>query len=194
MFKLLLAGFTINLLTSIDDAMTRIPVLSANTRTTKGRLAFTCGNLLAVTVAIGLAFGVSQFLETLPNSNYIIATLVFILAAVVFFDLIRLQPPKKVREQIEQSQISRQRVTKLVGIGFVMTFITMIDDIFALAPLLNGSLPESISAIIGIYLASLLLAFGVLFFSEKISALPHKRLLASGTLVLFGILLLLGVI
>lgn len=194
MLKFLLAGFTINLLTSIDDAMTRIPVLSANTRTIKGRLAFSFGNLLAVTLAIFIAYVLSQFLASIPESNTIVALLIFVLAGVIYFDLLALKPPKKVQAEIKQSQISNQRLTKLVGLGFVMAFITMVDDMFALAPLFLHGEKESFAAIVGIYAASLILIFIVIFFSEKLSSLPRKREIATVTLVIFGLLLLSHVI
>jgi hypothetical protein len=194
MFKLFLAGFSINLFTSIDDALTRIPILSANTRSNKGRLAFSFGNLLAVTVAVAISYALSQFLTTLPGGNVMIATFIFFLAGILHFDLLAIRPPAKLQAKIEDTQVSPQRITKLIALGFAMTFITMIDDMFALAPLFTHSVKESLVAIIGIYTSSLLLIVGVIFFAEKLTAIPHKRSIATGTLILFGFLLLFGVI
>jgi hypothetical protein len=48
--------------------------------------------------------------------------------------------------------------------------------------------------VVGIYAASLTLIVGVIFFSERIMAVPHKRELATVTLVIFGLLLLFQVV
>ena len=194
MFKALFAGFTINLFTSADDALTRIPILSSSARTLKGMLAFSFGNLLAVTLAVAIAYGLSQVLIHLPYGNIIIAALVFILAGIVYFDVLKLKPPKKLEEHIEVTKASPQRLRKLVGLGFIMTFITMIDDIFALAPLFAGSIQESLSAIVGIYAAAMVLMFVVIYFADKLVAFPHKRGIATVILLVFGTLILFGVL
>lgn len=194
MFKALLAGFIINLFTSADDALIRIPILSSSARTLRGMIAFSVGNLLAVTLAIAIAYGLSHVLTLLPGSNVVIAVLLFILAGIIYFDVLKLKPPKKLEKHIEVSRVSPQRLRKLVGLGFVMTFVTMIDDIFALAPLLTGSLQESLSAIVGIYAAALLLIFMVIYFADKLIAFPHKREFATGILLFFGTLVLFGVL
>ena len=194
MLKHFLGGFTVNLLTSIDDSVTRVPVLSSSARTTRGRLAFTLGNLLAVTVAIGIAWALAQVLTALPGGNTLIALLVFGLAALVYFDVLTLSPPKPLHAEIQRSTLSGVRTAKLVGLGFVMTFLMVLDDIFALAPLLVGGVRESLLVIAGIYAATLVLALGVLYFAEALAALPHQRLIATGTLVVFGVLLLVGVV
>jgi len=194
MFKALFAGFTINLFTSVDDALTRIPILSASTRTLKGMIAFSIGNLLAVTLAIAIAYGLSQFLTLLPGSNVLIAIFIFILAGIIYFDVLNLKPPKRIEKHVEASKVSSQRLHKLVGLGFVITFITMVDDIFALAPLFIGTLQESLFVILGIYTASLFLAISVIYFADKLIALPHKRELATAILIGFGILIYFGVL
>lgn len=194
MLTFFLAGFTINLFTSLDDALTRIPVLTAAARSNSGRLAFTCGNLLAVTLAVAIAFLLSRFLDVLPNTQYLIAGLVFLLAGVVYFDVLALKPPRKINADFERSKRQPQRHTKLIGLGFVMTFITMIDDMFALAPLFLDGPQASLAALGGIYAAAILLAFGVIFFAHKLAAVPHKRELATLSLITFGLLLLFGVL
>lgn len=194
MLRSLLAGFTINLLTSIDDSVTRVPVLSSSARTLSGRLAFTAGNFLAVTLAIGIAYALAQVLEVLPGGNTLIAVFVFVLAGLVYFDVLTLKPPQRVDAEIKKSTVSGTRLAKLVGLGFVMTFLMVIDDIFALAPLFTDSWRASLSAIVGIYGATLFLAVGVIYFAKQLAALPHQRLIATGTLVAFGCLLLLGVV
>jgi hypothetical protein len=194
MLTFFLAGLTINLLTSLDDALTRIPVLTAAARSRRGRLAFTLGNMLAVTLAVLLAFLLSRFLETLPNTQYIIAGLIFILAGIVYFDLLALKPPAKINAEVERSKWQPQRLPKLIGLGLVMTFITMIDDMFALAPLFLHGWQASLAALAGIYTAALILAVMVIFFAHKLAVLPHKRLLATLSLIIFGLLLLFGII
>lgn len=194
MLKILFASFAVNLFTSIDDALTRIPVLSASARSTSGRIAFSIGNLLAVTVIVGLAYVFSQVLDTLPGGSRTIAVIVLMLAIVVYFDLLTLTPPKRVQGAIIASEISPQTHRKLMGLGFIMTFVTMIDDLFALAPFFVDGWQASLFAILGIYASSLLLVFGVLYFSKALYALPHKRLFATGTLLVFAGVLAVGIL
>lgn len=194
MWETLIAGFVINLFTSIDDALTRIPVLSAAARTTTGRLAFSLGNLLAVTAAVLIALALSQFLTELPGGNRTIAVGVVILAVVIYFDLLSFSPPKRVQADIAQSRISPARTRKLISLGFVMTFITMVDDMFALAPLFLHGWTTTLAALVGIYLSSLLLVVAVLFFSEKLSMFPYKRQFAFVTLLIFAALLFFGIL
>lgn len=194
MWEMLIAGFAINLFTSIDDALTKIPVLSSAARTNMGRLAFSFGNLLAVTLAVAIAFGLSQVLTVLPGGGKTIAVAVLVLAGIIYFDLLSFNPPKKVQHDIAESRISPARTRRLIGLGFVMTFITMVDDMFALAPLFLHSWQESLAALAGIYLSAILLILSVLFFAEKLAVFPYKKPLAVGTLVIFAALLFFGVV
>lgn len=194
MFKLFLTGFSINFFTSVDDVLTNIPVLSASARTNKGRIAFALGNLIAVTVVALMAYTLSRFLVLLPYSNIIVASLIFIMAIIVYFNLLAFKQPKMISKDIEKSTISSQHFTKLVVLGFFMTFTTMLDDMLALAPLFLGSVRESIMALMGIYAASLLLIFGTIYFAKQIETLPYKKELATAALVIFGFLLLFGIV
>lgn len=194
MIRYLVAGFAINFFTSIDDALTDIPVLSASTRTNKGRIAFSLGTLLAVTVAVVIAFSLSQFISFLPHSNIIVALLVFIMAIVIYFNLLSIQPPQKISKSFKNKDISSERFAKLVVLGFFMTFTTMLDDIVTLAPLFLGSFQESLAALVGIYSATFFLIFLVIYFAKQITAIPHKREIATVILIVFGFLLLFGIV
>jgi len=194
MLKYLIAGFTLNFFTSIDDALTNVPVLSASTRTGVGRFAFALGNLIAVTLAVAIAFFLARFLTVLPNSHLIVAGLVFVMAIVIYFDLLAVKPPKRIVKGAQASIISPQRFGKLVVLGFFMTFTTMLDDMFALAPLFLDGFQASMAALVGIYLASLTLIIGTIYFAEKITRVPHKREIATVTLIVFGFLLLFQVV
>ena len=187
-------GFIINTFTSFDDAITRIPLLSSTTNTRLGRLAFSIGNLLAVTVAIALSVFFAQFLSVLPYGNIFIAGFIFIMAVIIYFDLVHLKPPKKVISAVTEGHISTLRFSKLLILGFFMTLVTMTDDIFALAPLfLNGKYP-TLLAIVGIYISSIILTLSVFYFAERIQAVPHKKSIATLTLIIFGLLILFKVL
>jgi len=194
MFEHFIAGFIINFATSIDDAITDIPVLSSATHSRKGRFAYALGKILAVLLAIGIAFVLSKFISTLPNSNILVAILIFIMAFVIHFNLLSLSTPKKVSKKVEQSVMTRERFIKLVVLGFFMTFTTMLDDMFTLAPLFLGSWDESLVAISGILTATLVIIALVLFFTRQLTAIPHKREISTVVLVGFGFLLLFGVV
>jgi hypothetical protein len=194
MLEHFIAGFTINLFTSADDAITDIPVLSSATKTRKGRLVYALGKIIAVTLAIAIAFVLSRFIATLPHPHIIVASLVFVMAFVIYFDIFSIATPKKITKKVEVVAMTTQRFFKLMTLGFLMTFTTMLDDMFTLSPLFIDSMRESIAAIAGIYAASFVLIIAVMYFAKQIQAVPHKREIATAILIAFGFLLLFGVV
>jgi hypothetical protein len=195
MLKYLLSGFLINFFTSIDDALTNIPVLSAVTRTRAGRIAFSIGNVLAVTFTLFLSVLLSRFLETLPYVRIVVPIFLLVIAWTLYFDVLKLRPPRSVALRLQHPEkMHRLRFVKLVGLGFFMTFITIIDDVFALSPLFIDGLGNALAAVVGIYLAAFSLIIITIRSAAKLAAIPHKKEIAVGVILIFALLFALGVV
>ncbi len=134
MIKYFFLGFWVQLVTSLDDTLTRIPISASLTRTLKGKIVFSIGNIFAVCLAVIIAIFLSSFLITLSSARYIVAGLLFLLALLVYIDIFKGRVSTKV-EHVLVHPISTKRFMRLVGAGFVISFIMVSDDIITLAPL-----------------------------------------------------------
>jgi len=61
-----MSGFFVKLITGFDDTLVHIPILANITKTKLGRIAFSSGILIAITLAIVLSFLFASFIKTLP--------------------------------------------------------------------------------------------------------------------------------
>jgi len=89
--------------------------------------------------------------------------------------------------------ISVKRIAKLIGIGFITAFVTVIDDSLAYSSIFL-ILEQPIFAILGIYIATILQLAAIIYFSRKIQKIPYKRQISAGGLIILGILILFKVI
>ena len=195
MLKYLFLGFFAKIITGLDDTITNVPIIASVTKTRIGKIAFSIGTLIAIIIAIVLALFFSSILKKIPFYRYIIVGLVFLLAALIYFDVFVHKPRTKAEKKLlKMKKISAKRFTKLVGIGFIASFATVLDDIIAFAPLFLGALITQLSAIIGILIGAFLEIILVIFFAEKISKIKYKEEIASIGLVILGILILLNII
>ncbi len=195
MLKYLLLGFFAKIITGFDDTITHIPVLASVTRTKMGKIAFSIGTLIAIIIAIIIAIFFSTILKKIPFYRYFIVGLLFLLAILIYFDVFVHKPRAKAEKKLLKiKKISAMRFTKLIGIGFIASFATVLDDIIAYAPLFLGALVTQIFAVIGILIGTLLEIVVVIFFAEKISKLKYKEEIASLGLVILGVLILFKVI
>ena len=96
--KYFIGGFFSKTIASFDDAVTRIPVVAQLTKTRKGRIAFSIGNLLAVTVVIVIAMFFSSLLEKIPYTRTITSLLILLLAGAIYFDFFDGKIGKKVEK------------------------------------------------------------------------------------------------
>ena len=87
-----------------------------------------------------------------------------------------------------------KRFIKLLGIGFLTAFVTVIDDTIAYSSLFLKSISLSFYAIIGIYIATTIELFVIIHFAKKISKVPYKKEISAIGLVILGILILLEII
>jgi len=190
-----LGGFLSKTLASFDDAITRIPIVAQLTRTHKGRIAFSIGNLGAVTVVVFLAWFFSSLLEQIPHTHIITSILILILAVAVYFDFFEKKEAKTVERQEKKisQQISASRFFKLILSGFFISFVTLIDDALVLIPVLLGPPRTDLYAIIGIYVSTILQLILMVYFANKIASYKHLKKVAVGGLLILACLTYLQV-
>lgn len=190
-----LLGTFVKIITGFDDVIVHIPVLAHFTKTRKGKVAFSIGTILAIIVAIFLTIFFVSFLKTLPYTRFITAGLLFVLAATIYFgwfmERIEMGAEKKL---LKIKEISNGHFMRLIGIGFIASIITVLDDVIAYSPLfLSGTLTRSF-VIAGIIFAALLEIVIVFYFAEKAHKIKYTKEIATISLVVWGILTLIGVI
>ena len=186
-------GVFIKVITGIDDVLTRIPVVAAITRTRMGKVAFCSGSVLAVTTATVIAFSFSSLIASIPHYRTIVVCLIFLLAILIQCDVFVHKPRKKAEKKLlAMQQISLERFTKLLGIGFLTSFATVLDDVVAYLPLFLVE-PHLIPfGLAGLLAATLAQAVLVIYFAERLARIPYKEEIAAGGLVLLGVGILLG--
>lgn len=193
MIKYFLLGLYVKIITSFDDTITRIPIISSVTSNRHGQFMFSIGNILAVISAILIAIFFSKLLHSIPYYRYISIGLIFALAIAIHFDLFVHKQRNKAEEKIKKSN-SIKRSTQLIGIGFIASFATLIDDIVAYTPLFLIGGIDTIYSIIGILIATIIEIIIVIYFSDRISHIKYKEEIASLGLVILGILMLFNIL
>jgi len=181
-------GFIIKVVTGIDDILTRVPVVAAVTHTRRGKIAFSVGAVLAVAVATGIAFLASSALQEVPSYRYVVAGLIFLLAATVYFNVFAHKPHSKAEKKVvHMEKISHGRFFKLLVVGFFASFITVLDDAIAFTPVFFHKPLLIIFGVAGILTATVCQAILVIYASDYLVRIPHKEKIAATGLVLLGI-------
>ncbi|MBW2982155.1 hypothetical protein KY343_04720 [Candidatus Woesearchaeota archaeon] len=191
--KYLILGFFVKIITGFDDTITHIPVLASVTRTRIGKIAFSIGILLAIIMAIIVSAFFAAFIRSFVYYRYISAALLFILAAAIHFDILVHKERTKAENFVVGCKKFHIRCIKLIGIGFIASIATVLDDIIAYSPLFLDTLIRPY-AIIGILAATILEIMAVIYFAEKISKIKYKDEIASIGIITLGILILIGII
>lgn len=194
MLKYLALGFIIKIITGLDDTITHIPIIASVTRTRMGKIAFSIGTLFAIITAIIIASFFVTILKEFPYTRYIIAGLIFALAAGIYFNTFIHYPRTKAEHKLTKLRISAKRFAKLMGIGYIASIATVLDDIIAYSPLFLSTAISQTYAIAGILTATLLEILLVIYFAEKIAHIKYKQEIASAGLIILGILTLTGTI
>lgn len=191
-----LLGLIVKFIASLDDTVAKIPIFTGMTRSREGRFAFAFGNLIAVVVAVVLAATVSYRFGDQSYFRYIAGGLILLLAIVVHFDLLTTRSVFVFKGPglLWLHRRPSLRVIKLVGMGFVISFLTLLDDIVAFLPLFSGTFAQSFGAAVGIVVATVLQLTLVIFGTEQLQKLKHSKEIAVAGLALFGILTILGII
>ena len=197
MLNILLAtfgeGFLVKSIASFDDTLTRIPVISHLTKTRLGRIAFSIGTLLALTVILVLAVFFSELLSLIPHTRLIAAGLILILAIFVYFDVFVGEPSRRLESRLSILN-SSHNLLKIIWIGFLVSFITLIDDSFVLIPLFLKDHVSNAATILGVYLAALVQIFAVIYFGESLEKIKYKKELASSSLFILSVLVAFGLV
>jgi len=192
-FHAFFLGVFIKFITGIDDVLTRVPVVAAVTRTRMGKIAFSIGTVLAVTVATAIAFFFSSFVAHLPAYRYVVVGIVFLLAILIYNDVFVHNPRSKAEKKLMQlKKISAERFTKLVGIGFITSFATVLDDVIAFLPIFLLEPHLVAFGLFGIFVMTVAQAVLVITSAQRIAKIPYKEEIAALGLVILGIGILLG--
>ena len=187
--KPFLSGLFVKFITGFDDTITQIPVIANLTRTKRGRVAFSIGILLAIIVAIILSFTFASVIKSFPYTRYIVTIVLLLLAFTVYFEIFSKKPKKKAEQEIKKTRkISNKKFFKLMAVGFIAAFATVIDDSFAYSSLFIGTFSNSIYAIIGIISATILELLAIIYFSKKIQNIKYKKHIAVTGLIVLAFL------
>jgi len=193
----IVSGLVVKLLTGFDDTMVHIPVVANITKTRKGRIAFAIGIFLAIVAAIVISILFASIIKQIPYHRFLSAGLVFALAILIYFDVLVDKPKIKVKEKIHKIEqrpkvirISRKRFFKLILVGFLTAFATVIDDTIAYSSLFLRNVGTTFFVVIGILLATVLQAIVLIYFSKKVTKIPWKKEITVVGLLILGVLIL----
>ena len=192
------AGFFVKLITGFDDTLTHVPLITYLTKTRKGKVAFGIGIFLAICLAIVIAVFFSSLIKSIPYYRYVLGGLIFVLAFVIYFDVFRKDRVKETEDKMKKVQkikpISNKRFLKLIAVGFVAAFATLLDDIIAYSSILLEQGGQMISGIGGILVAGVFEISIIVFFSKKLAKFEWRKEIASVGLLILGVLVMRGII
>jgi len=193
--KAIFSGFLVKIITGFDDTITQVPIIASLTRTKRGKFAFLFGIFLAITLAIIFSFSFASILSNFSYYHTISSAIIFFLAFAIYFNLFFPKSKQKTKEKLKRIKkpVPLKRILKLIGIGFLAGFVTVIDDSLAYSSLFL-TLNLNLFVILGIYLALGLELFVILSFSRKISKIKYKKEISVFGLIIFGFLILFKVI
>ena len=193
--KYLFSGFLVKIIAGFDDTLTRIPIAATLTRTRKGRFAFVGGVFLAICLAMVISFLFASVIKSLPYFRYISATLIFLLAVSIYFDIFIQEPKKQIEKKIKKiKKISARRIFKLIGVGFLVAFATLIDDTIAYSSLFLGEISTIPYVVIGILVATFLQLGVIIYFSKKVMAFKWKKEVTTVGLLILAVLILFNIL
>lgn len=193
--KYFFSGFLIRGITGFDDIMVHIPVVANIAKTKLGRVAFSIGVLMAITIALIFSFLFASFIKLIPYHKYIVAGLLVLIAFSIYFELFTQKPKKHIEKKIKKiKKITPIRFFKFLFLGFVMAFATLIDDAIVYSSLFFSEPNFAFYAILGIFAMTFIELIVIIYFSEKMSKLKYKKeftfvgLLVLASLILAGFL------
>jgi len=193
--KYLFSGFFVKIIAGFDDTLTRIPIAATLTRTKRGRIAFAGGIFLAICLIMVISFLFASVIKTLPYFRYISATLIFLLAVSIYFDVFIREPEKQVEKKLKKvKRISTKRIFKLIGLGFLTAFATLLDDTIAYSSLFLGEASNIPYIIVGILAATFLQLGVIIYFSKKVMKFKWKKEVTTVGLLILAVLILFNVL
>lgn len=195
MIKYIIIGFLTKIITGIDDTLTQIPLMSHFTKTKKGKIAYSIGIILAISFAILLSIFFFHILLKIPNYHYFVASLIFLLAILIYFDFFGTKVDGKTQKKIKKLKkikpLSNKKFLKLMLIGFLASFATIIDDTIVFSSVL---FQNQVLVISGIFIAAFLEISLILTFSNQINKLKYKKEISTIGLILLSILIFFRII
>lgn len=193
--KAIVSGFFVKTITGFDDTLTRVPIFVNLTRTKRGKFAFLSGVFLAVSIAIVLSFLFAAVLKQFEYYHFIASFMIFFIAFAIYFDWFFKKSKKKAQTKLKviKKQVPLKRVFKLFIIGFVSSFVTVLDDSLAYSSTFLA-LNLNPFTIVGIYLGLILQLVFTIYFSSKISKMKYKKEISFFGLIILGLLILLRII
>ncbi len=186
--KAFIAGFVIKSIASFDDTVTKIPVITSLTQTREGKIAFAIGNLGAVAVVILIASGISALLSDFGALRYILAGLIFLVA------LNALRPARQHARKKKHDHPSGLKLLYLIGIGFAVSFVALIDDSVLFIPLFANEALSSAYVIVGIFVSTIVNLLLVIYFAEQFERVKYSHFVSFVILLIIAGLIAFGVL
>ena len=187
----LLIGFIVKISTGLDDALIHIPIVSNISKSRAGKISYAIGFMIAVLVAILISITLAEFIKELPYHNFIASGLIFMFAIVVYFNLFSLHLDNIKKPNFRK--ITPRRIAMLIGMGFTLSLITIIDDVLVFSSLFISS-NAIIYTVIGIIISAILEIGLIMFVSQKVKSIKYNKEISTIILIGLGILVLFKLI
>ena len=193
--KYFLSGLFVKLITGVDATMVHIPLIAHLTKRTIGRVIYSIGVLIAIILAIIFSLLFASTIRVFPYYKFISVALIFLLAITIQFDLLIHKPKEQIEKKLRKvKRISVKRILKIMSIGFIAAFATVIDDIIAYSSLFLGHFSTFFYVILGILTATILELLMMMFFAKSIQRIKWKKEITVVGLIILGILILFEVL
>ncbi|MEX0932490.1 MAG: hypothetical protein WDZ77_00090 [Candidatus Pacearchaeota archaeon] len=195
-WKPFISGVFIKAVTAFDDVMIHVPVAANASDTKFGRIAFSIGVILAITLAILFSFVLASFIKGIPNHREILAGAIIFIALSIYFEWFDGKEPKK-KVKSHAKKISKFPIhvsLKPLLISFLIVFMTLIDDIVAYSSLFLGTTISTFYAILGIFAMTFVEVGIIIYFSEKVSKFQYKKEITFIGLLIVSAMILSGVL
>ena len=192
--KAFILGFFAKTVASLDDTVTKVPVVAAVAKRRLCKFAFAFGNLLALLVSLGVAGLLGSLISGFAYTKYILALIIVLLAIAVRFDILVVREKKLDTAFLKWKRPNTTKLIRLVGIGFVVSLVTLVDDTLAYLPLLSGHGTDGWYAAGGILLSTIAQLFILIYFAEALQKFKYAKQLSFYGLLAFAVLILTGVV
>jgi hypothetical protein len=117
---------------------------------------------------------------------------IFLIAIFIYFDIFKNQEREnKHIKKLKSKKISNKKFFKILSIGFLASFTTILDDVIAFSSIL---LRNKIFVLIGIFSSVFLEIFLIFTFSEQINKLKYKKEISVVGLIILSILIFFKII
>jgi putative Ca2+/H+ antiporter (TMEM165/GDT1 family) len=194
MIEYFFSGLIIKLLAGFDDAMIHILIISNLTSTKRGRFSFILGIFLSILLVIMLSFLFAKVIKFFPYSNYISALLILIIAFIIYSEKFEKKTKEKIKIKIQKIKFSKKRFLKLVLTGFLISFVTMINDLIVYSSLFLTNLNAYKHIILGIFAGTIIHLSVVFYFSKQFSKIPYKKEITVFSLIILSFLIMFKIL